>query len=410
MDSNSQHQGGVIWITGYSGAGKTTIAHMVTEKLKVVGIPVVRLDGDEIRSILGERYGHHIEERKQLSYVYSRLCKKIADENITVVIAAVAMFEAVREENRAANQNYLEVYLDVPFGIRQERDPKGLYKALEQKSISESDFITGLEAPNNPDLRIDNYGENSPDRVASNIVDTYLNLVTQKKESYSPSTHANIKQLVEDRTQYWDKYYQNRKAPITPSSFALFCSENYLNSHCHVLEFGCGNGRDAFYFAKFHRVTAIDASGVVVESNTTRAKQEAILSIDFLHGEFGGEITGLPNEVDAVYARFVIHAMPENIETLALEQSWKLLKEDGKLLLEFRTTQDPLMKKGESISEKERVTDHYRRFIDFTNLCEKLESIGFTIDFSVEKQGLAKHGDDDPVVGRVVAVKKTSNL
>ncbi|AUZ84051.1 adenylyl-sulfate kinase [Methylophaga nitratireducenticrescens] len=406
MNSIVEPKGGVIWITGYSGAGKTTIARMVSQKLKQLGLPVVSLDGDEIRSILGERYGHQLEERKQLSYVYSRLCKKIADDNVTVVIAAVAMFEAVRKENRAANEHYLEVYLDVPFQVRQSRDPKGLYKALTEKNINESDFISGLEIPANPDMTINNFGEITPEKSANEIVEKYVHLTDCKKENLlTKEASTNPQDKKNERAKYWDEYYQKRKAPISPSTFALFCAENYINTHCHLLEFGCGNGRDAFYFSKFHRVTAIDASGTVVESNKVRANQEGILNIDFLHGEFGTSIVGLPKDVDVIYARFVLHAMPENIENQALEQSWKLLRDEGKLLLEFRTTQDPLMEKGQSIGDTERVTDHYRRFINFSNLCEKLEKIGFKIDYKIEKQGLAAYGDDDPVVGRVVAVK-----
>jgi ubiquinone/menaquinone biosynthesis C-methylase UbiE len=110
--------------------------------------------------------------------------------------------------------------------------------------------------------------------------------------------------------------------------------------------------------------------------------------------------------VDAIYSRFVIHAMPEEVETLALKESWRLLKDNGMLFLEFRTTLDSLMGKGERISETERMTDHYRRFVDFSAFCQKLIDLGFVLDYTIEKRGLAAFGNDDPVVGRVVAKKK----
>ena len=400
----SQLDNGLIWITGYSGAGKTTIARIVSDKLKEMGMPVVLLDGDDLRSIFGERFGHALDDRRQLAYVYSRLCKRISDCGVTVVIATIAMFESVRVENRASNERYLEVYLNVPLAVREERDPKGLYRAASARPLNAVDFPAGLEEPVNPDLVIGNYGEMLPEVAASLIVSKYADLGLIKDRQVTGSSLLPETGL--SRTLYWDSYYQKRKAPINPSSYALFCNENYLDRHCHILEFGCGNGRDSFYFAKTHRVTAIDESMVVVEANRTRAMQEGVLSLAFLHGEFGSAILGLPNEVDAVYGRFVIHAMPEDSEKRALQESWRLLKNGGKLFLEFRTTRDPLMAKGTQIGESERVTDHYRRFIDFNQFCLKLSSLGFSLDFAVEKKGLAAHGSDDPIVGRIVATKR----
>ena len=401
-----QNVSGLIWITGYSGAGKTTVAQLVNDKLQAMNVPVVLLDGDEIRSILGERYGHELGDRRQLAYVYGRLCKKIVDCGLTVVIATVAMFESVRQENRASNSRYMEVYLDVPLEVRQERDPKGLYKAASAKGLHATSVTIGFEEPLNPDLVIKNYGEQSSAEAASLIVSKYSAMRQATNDCKKTDAERDkAGDLTISRIQYWNSYYQKRKAPISPSSFALFCKENFLDKHSHILEFGCGNGRDAFFFAKFHRVSAIDESSVVVETNRSRAIQEGILSIDFFQGQFGYQIMGLPNEVDAVYARFVIHAMPEEAETKALIESWRLLRNGGKLFLEFRTIHDPLMSKGEQLGDTERVTDHYRRFVDFSKLCIKLAEIGFVLDYSIEKQGLATHGNDDPVVGRVVATK-----
>jgi hypothetical protein len=64
------------------------------------------------------------------------------------------------------------------------------------------------------------------------------------------------------------------------------------------------------------------------------------------------------------------------------------------------------MKKGEHISDTERKTDHYRRFVDFSTFCDKVTTLGFSLDYTIEKRGLARFGNDDPVVGRIVAVKK----
>lgn len=406
MAINNTNTGGLIWITGYSGAGKTTVARLVNEKLKGKNQPVVFLDGDELRSIFGEKFGHSLEDRRGLAFVYSRLCKKISDSGTTVVISAVAMFEAVRAENRSANPLYLEVYLDVPFEVRAERDPKGLYRAAKEKSSEIVGVSSLLEEPENPDLTINNYGDISPEKAASLIVNSFAELQNNQKASVKDSASAEPQQTaVFERTQYWNAYYQKRSAPIKPSSFAIFCLENFLDTPCHILEFGCGNGRDSFYFAKQHQVTAIDESSVVIEANTTRAGEEGITTVNFISGAFGTNVRGEPNVVDAVYSRFVMHAMHEEAENKALDKAFSLLKTKGKLLLEFRTNKDPLMQQGSKVSESERVTDHYRRFIDFEKFCEKLSSIGFSIDYKIEKQGLATHGNDDPVVARVIATK-----
>jgi bifunctional enzyme CysN/CysC len=401
-----QNFGGLIWITGYSGAGKTTVAQLVNKKLQKLNVTNVLLDGDEIRSILGERYGHELDERKKLAYVYGRLCKIISDCDITVVIATVSMFETVRLENRASHSRYLEVYLEVPFEIRKERDPKGLYKSATSKGLNAAAVSIDFEEPLNPDLVLQNYGEMSPEEAASSIVTAYpaTRLKEQPYQNIS-LTGVSVEDLNSSQMRYWDSYYQKRKTPISPSSFALFCNENFFDKPCHILEFGCGNGRDSFYFSKYHRVTAIDASTLIVEANRTRAKQEGILNIEILHGEFGSKIEGLPREVDAVYARFVIHSMNEDAEARALRESWRLLKNGGKLVLEFRTTKDSLMNKGEILHGTERITDHYRRFVDFTKFCENLAEIGFALEYTIEKQGLAVLGSDDPVVGRIIAAK-----
>ncbi len=407
MTSNTKtNAAGLVWITGFSGAGKTTVAKLVIEGLRRQGVPTVFLDGDEIRSILGERFGHQLEDRRKLASVYARLCKCIVDSGVSVVVATVAMFESVRAENRSAIDRYLEVYLKVPFDVLCGRDSKGIYRAAISRGATAVDIFAGFEEPSSPDLTIENFGNTTPQASAALILQHALTRLTAKvSDDSSLAPYASS-----SRDEYWNMYYQKRKAPINPSTFALFCSENYLSEERQIVEFGCGNGRDTFFFAAKHSIVGIDASSSVVSANNNRASQEGMVNATFYAGEFGQVKIAVETPVDAVYARFVMHAMHEEAENLALAEAWRILKEGGLLLLEFRTDQDPLMHQGEMLSRSERVTDHYRRFINFESFCKKLQCLGFVIEYEIEKSGLAPFGNDDPVVGRVIARKKNHEI
>ena len=94
----------VIWITGLSGAGKTSLAREVVKSLKVLQKPVLWLDGDELRKTLGVENSYStdfsVEARLMLSKTYSRLCKLISDQEMIVVISTIALFHEVHEWNR----------------------------------------------------------------------------------------------------------------------------------------------------------------------------------------------------------------------------------------------------------------------------------------------------------------------
>ena len=94
---NSRRQGRVIWITGLSGAGKSTLAHEVLIRLRVAGDFVVMLDGDELRDVFGcvtaNAKNHGREGRLALAMQYAHLCRILASQGMTVVIATISLFE-----------------------------------------------------------------------------------------------------------------------------------------------------------------------------------------------------------------------------------------------------------------------------------------------------------------------------
>lgn len=140
----------IIWITGFSGAGKTTVAKILQKKLQQENISTVLLDGDELRESLGFVTHYSYEERKELSYKYAKLAKLISGQGVVVIVATISMFEEVRLWNRNnSNSKYIEVYLKVSKKERRRRDPKKLYLSQKISMVPESDVY---EEPKNSDL------------------------------------------------------------------------------------------------------------------------------------------------------------------------------------------------------------------------------------------------------------------
>jgi len=153
----------VFWITGLSGAGKSTIGFDYYQRLLSRGLSCVFLDGDELRLILGGQDGYDYDSRKNLAFRYSRLCKLISDQNINVVIATISMFDDVRNWNRDNIDNYVEIYLKVNLAELIRRDQKNIYSSKQKNVIGHT---SEYEEPKNPDIVLINNGSNPPNVVA----------------------------------------------------------------------------------------------------------------------------------------------------------------------------------------------------------------------------------------------------
>jgi len=169
----------IIWITGLSGVGKTTVAKNVVEKMRSRNQPTIFLDGDELRSILKtEAFEEDFtpEARLSNSLVYAKLCEFLSNQGLHVVISTISMFKEVYQWNRENfSDKYLLVYLKAPLQQLIERDPKGLYQKYDTGLIKE---VAGLDIPvcepENPDLVIENFGENTASKNAEIIVKRVL--------------------------------------------------------------------------------------------------------------------------------------------------------------------------------------------------------------------------------------------
>lgn len=162
--------GEVYWITGLSGAGKTTIGNLLYKYLKKQQKNIVLLDGDSLRSIFNCK-GYSNEERNELAFKYSNLCMMLANQGIDVIICTIAMFDNVRAWNRRNISNYNEIYLKVPIDVLIMRDQKKLYsRALKNKVENVIGINCEWEEPKQPDLIIDNDGKKSPDEILIQLI------------------------------------------------------------------------------------------------------------------------------------------------------------------------------------------------------------------------------------------------
>ncbi len=146
----------VIWLTGPSGAGKTTLANALEKRLREMGKNVEILDGDGIRSKLYPDLGFSEKEREMHNRVVAEIAKLLSSNNVITVVSVIAPYRKWREYARKEIGKFIEVYLRCPLEVRIKRDPKGLYaKALrgEIKGLTGYDGV--YEEPQNPELILD---------------------------------------------------------------------------------------------------------------------------------------------------------------------------------------------------------------------------------------------------------------
>jgi len=159
--------GTVYWITGLSGAGKTTVGKIIYEELKKKKDNVVLLDGDELRNAIAADLGYTNEDRHESARRNTRLCNLLANQNIDVVCCTICMFEDIRRWSREHNEKYVEVYIKVPMDILRQRNQKNLYVDSQDEVVG---IGVGMEEPQNPDIVIVNDGSKTPNEIADRIL------------------------------------------------------------------------------------------------------------------------------------------------------------------------------------------------------------------------------------------------
>jgi len=378
------HQiGTVYFFTGLSGAGKTTIGGLFYRRLKATKPNVILLDGDEIRPVFGEDSGYTQTERLRWAGRIFRMARFLAGQGTDVVVCSIAMFEEIRRWNRENIPNYKEIYIKASRGTLIRRNQKGLYTAGENVVGVDLPF----DEPKAPDIVIENDGDRTP-----------LEIVEGLEQTLSPS----IVQDPVDNTAYWNQYYKNKVCSTEPSPFARYVA-TLMEPGGTLVELGCGNGRDAVYFAEqgFH-VTAMDLS----EEAISELQQRCIPDARFLCDDFVNADIYWSETYDYVYSRFTLHSINHNQSQVLLTNVFRSLRPGGRFFIEARSVHDPICGKGQQVERNAWFYDfHYRRFIVLDELVKELIDHGYRVDYSEEKTGFAPYGNDDPPVVRVVAAK-----
>ena len=148
----------ILWFTGLSGAGKSTIANMVEKKLHSLGRHTVLLDGDNIRHGLNRDLGFTPADRVENIRRVAEVAKLMADAGLIVLVAFISPFRAERELARSLAQEgeFFEVFVDVPLAVAEARDVKGLYKKARAGQLKNFTGIdSAYEPPASPEFHID---------------------------------------------------------------------------------------------------------------------------------------------------------------------------------------------------------------------------------------------------------------
>jgi len=146
------HQGKVIWFTGLSGSGKSTLANALEKKLHTQGKRTYILDGDNIRQGLNKDLGFTDADRVENIRRVAEVAKLMMDAGMIVMTAFISPFRAEREMAREliGAENFIEVFVDTPLEVCEQRDPKGLYKKARSGQIPN---MTGINSPYEPPLK-----------------------------------------------------------------------------------------------------------------------------------------------------------------------------------------------------------------------------------------------------------------
>ena len=169
----SGHRGQVVWLTGLSGAGKSTVASAAEKTLHEQGYRTYILDGDNVRHGLSKDLGFTVSDRVENIRRIAEVAKLMMDAGIIVLTAFISPFRAERDMAKSLFElgDFKEVFVDAPLAIAEDRDPKGLYKKARKGELPNFTGIdSAYEPPLDPDLTIDT-SDDSVEECAKKLVE-----------------------------------------------------------------------------------------------------------------------------------------------------------------------------------------------------------------------------------------------
>jgi len=162
----------VLWFTGLSGAGKSTIANLVEKKLHAEGRHTYLLDGDNVRHGLNKDLGFTDADRVENIRRVAEVAKLMIDSGLIVITSFISPFQSEREMARGLLEDgeFIEIYVNTPLAVAESRDTKGLYKKARSGQLKN---FTGIdspyEVPENPEIVV-NTADSTPEASADLII------------------------------------------------------------------------------------------------------------------------------------------------------------------------------------------------------------------------------------------------
>lgn len=174
----NRHRSVILWFTGLSGSGKSTVAHAVEEELHQAGCRTFVFDGDNVRHGLCANLSFSEDDRHENIRRIGEMAKLFLEAGVIAMTAFISPFRTDRERVRAlvSENDFIEIFCDSPLAVCEERDVKGLYKRARKGEIKNYTGISSpYEAPEHPDLTLDTAG----DSVETNV-EKVLNFLEER--------------------------------------------------------------------------------------------------------------------------------------------------------------------------------------------------------------------------------------
>ena len=165
-------RGVVVWLTGLSGSGKSTIANIVEKKLHALGRHTYLLDGDNVRHGLNKDLGFTEADRVENIRRVAEVARLMVDAGMIVLVSFISPFRAERRfaRERVEPSEFCEIFVDTPLGVAEQRDTKGLYKKARSGNLKN---FTGIDSPYEPpehaEVRVDTVAS-APEDAAEAII------------------------------------------------------------------------------------------------------------------------------------------------------------------------------------------------------------------------------------------------